>query len=36
VAGEMPENWSRAAELGIDAVLTDFPLELSRKLRGKE
>lgn len=33
VAGEMHENWSQAAESGIDAVLTDFPLELSRMLR---
>ena len=33
VASEMRENWTQAAGLGIDAVLTDFPLELSRMLR---
>jgi glycerophosphoryl diester phosphodiesterase len=33
VAAEEKDNWSRAAELGIDAVLTDFPLELARLLR---
>jgi len=33
VAGEMRDNWARADELGIDAILTDYPLELSRMLR---
>ena len=33
VAGDEPENWHKAAELGIDAVLTDYPLELHRLLR---
>jgi glycerophosphoryl diester phosphodiesterase len=31
VAGHEPENWSRASELGIDAILSDYPLELRRK-----
>jgi glycerophosphoryl diester phosphodiesterase len=34
VAGNEPENWKRATELGFDAILTDYPLELSRQLRG--
>lgn len=29
-----PENWKQAAELGLDAILTDFPLELAASLRG--
>jgi len=33
VAGNQPENWQRASELGIDAVLTDYPLELAAMLR---
>jgi glycerophosphoryl diester phosphodiesterase len=33
VAGNESANWSKAAELGIDAVLTDFPLELAVQLR---
>jgi glycerophosphoryl diester phosphodiesterase len=33
VAGHEPANWSNAVELGIDAILTDFPLELSQQLR---
>lgn len=28
VAGERPENWRRATKAGIDAILTDFPLQL--------
>ena len=35
VAGQEPANWKRATELGIDAILTDYPLELARQLRGK-
>jgi glycerophosphoryl diester phosphodiesterase len=35
VAGQEPANWSKAAELGIDAILTDFPLELAKQLRSK-
>ena len=33
VAGHERENWNRAADLAIDAILTDFPLELARQLR---
>lgn len=33
VAGHEPDNWSQAATLRIDAVLTDYPLELQRHLR---
>lgn len=33
VDGHVPENWQQAADLGIDAILTDFPLELRRRLR---
>lgn len=33
VAGNQPENWQRASELGIDAILTDYPLELAAMLR---
>src|SRR5207249_5280923 len=32
VAGNEPANWSNAAELGFDAILTDFPLELAKQL----
>ena len=28
VSGNLPDNWRYAAEVGIDAILTDFPLEL--------
>lgn len=28
VSGNLPDNWQRAAEVGIDSVLTDYPLEL--------
>jgi hypothetical protein len=27
VAGHEPENWRRAADVGVDALLTDYPLE---------
>jgi glycerophosphoryl diester phosphodiesterase len=33
VAGKENENWSRAAALPIDAILTDYPLELEQSLR---
>jgi len=33
VAGEETDNWKKAARLGIDAVLTDHPLELATVLR---
>src|SRR5205085_1001022 len=29
VAEQAPDNWRRAAELGIDAILTDLPLDLA-------
>ena len=35
VAGHETENWSKATTLGIDAILTDFPLELADQLRLK-
>ena len=35
VAGQEADNWSKAARLGIQAVLTDYPLELSDHLRKK-
>jgi glycerophosphoryl diester phosphodiesterase len=28
VSGNFPENWRRAAEVGIDGILTDYPFEL--------
>jgi glycerophosphoryl diester phosphodiesterase len=33
VAGHEAANWSKAAELRIDAILTDFPLELAAQFR---
>jgi len=33
VAGHEADNWKKAAELEIDAVLTDYPLEMQRLLR---
>lgn len=33
VAGNLPENWRHAAEVGIDGILTDNPLELRHLLR---
>ena len=33
VAGLETENWTKAAALGIDAILTDYPLELQKQLR---
>lgn len=33
VAGNLPENWRHAAEVGIDGILTDNPLELRYMLR---
>lgn len=29
-----PDTWKQAADLGIDAILTDYPLELAALLRG--
>jgi glycerophosphoryl diester phosphodiesterase len=28
VSGQFPENWRQAADVGVDAILTDYPLEL--------
>lgn len=28
VSGNLPDNWRHAVEVGIDAILTDYPLEL--------
>jgi len=33
VSGKVPENWQHAASVGIDAVLTDYPLILRTTLR---
>lgn len=33
VAGNEPENWRRAREAGVDALLTDFPLECKQVWR---
>jgi glycerophosphoryl diester phosphodiesterase len=33
VAGNEPANWSTAAQLGFDGILTDYPLDLARQLR---
>ena len=33
VAGQERENWRRALRAGIDAILTDYPLELAREIR---
>jgi glycerophosphoryl diester phosphodiesterase len=35
VAGNESKNWQAAAEAGIDAILTDYPLELAKQLRGR-
>ncbi len=32
VSGSVPDNWRRAATAGIDAILTDYPLELQSAL----
>lgn len=33
VADELPENWQQAADVGIDAILTDHPLSLAAAIR---
>ncbi len=33
VAGNLPENWRQATEVGINGILTDYPLELRYMLR---
>lgn len=35
VSGKVPDNWRQAAQLGINGILTDFPLELWAMLRSK-
>ncbi|MGE0606432.1 MAG: glycerophosphodiester phosphodiesterase [Pirellulales bacterium] len=32
VGGNVPENWRQAAQVGIDGILTDYPLELRAML----
>lgn len=34
VAGNVPENWQHAANARMDAILTDYPLELRAAIRG--
>jgi glycerophosphoryl diester phosphodiesterase len=36
VAGREPDNWSKARAAGVDAVLTDHPLECRRLWRGEK
>jgi glycerophosphoryl diester phosphodiesterase len=33
VSGDLPDNWRRALDVGIDAILTDFPLKLRTLVR---
>ena len=33
VSGSSPENWQHAVNVGIDGILTDYPLELAAMLR---
>lgn len=33
VSGNVPDNWQKAADVGIDGILTEFPLELRAMLR---
>ncbi|MEX1028151.1 MAG: glycerophosphodiester phosphodiesterase family protein [Candidatus Paceibacterota bacterium] len=33
VSGNVPENWQQAADVGVDAILTDYPLELRAMIR---
>jgi glycerophosphoryl diester phosphodiesterase len=35
VAGHEPENWQAATERGVDAILTDYSLELCRRLKSE-
>ncbi|MFG0331831.1 MAG: hypothetical protein ACF8TS_00590, partial [Maioricimonas sp. JB049] len=35
VAGHEPKNWQQAANVGLDAILTDHPLELQATLRAQ-
>lgn len=36
VGGHVPENWRRAADAGIDGILTDYPLELRTSLQQRQ
>ncbi|TWT60656.1 glycerophosphodiester phosphodiesterase [Rubinisphaera italica] len=36
VAGYFPENWQHCIEVGLNAILTDYPLELRQGLKGKQ
>ena len=36
VSGNVPKNWQQAAMVGIDGILTDFPLELRSMTRIEE
>jgi glycerophosphoryl diester phosphodiesterase len=36
VAGHETANWKSAWDAGVNGILTDFPLELARQLRGKD
>jgi len=33
VSGNVPDNWKRAIDVGIDGILTDYPFELAAMLR---
>jgi hypothetical protein len=33
VADSVPTNWQHCADVGMDAILTDYPLDLRRLLR---
>jgi glycerophosphoryl diester phosphodiesterase len=33
VAERLPENWQKASAAGIDAILTDYPLDLAQQVR---
>lgn len=35
VAGNVPENWQNCADVGLDAILTDYPLELRATSKSK-
>jgi glycerophosphoryl diester phosphodiesterase len=34
-AGNEPENWQRARDVGVDAILTDYPIECQQLFRAK-
>lgn len=36
VSGNLPDNWRQVTKLGIDAILTDYPLELRTTLKDLE